>query len=364
MERTISSEKVGAKIVEWYSCLISKSYEQAVLLKDEVKHLISSIDPNDKLTAYYSLVDFKHNILVSRYNKNQCSQKMDPFDEITKIDDMLKYLYYFVSGQYEFTQERYRSAVKMFRKAERLLEYVNDEAEEAEFYQYNGLVYYRLNQYLVASSYIEQAKLIFDRLQYKEPSINCQIVLAGIHQELKNTEKSEKILKEALGQAIDIPIVYAQVLRTLGLNKQVQQNYAEAEIYFKQALEYPEHKDTIFGVKTCYSLANALFQQNKSEEALHHFQMATTGAAYYQNKEYGARCLFMEGLYIKNNFDLIDQAITDLEKEGMDFEVGELAEEAAQFAEKEGKTKLALKYMKVAHEARLYQNTLGVDQFV
>ncbi|WP_341604380.1 hypothetical protein [Shouchella clausii] len=54
----------------------------------------------------------------------------------------------------------------------------------------------------------------------------------------------------------------------------------------------------------------------------------------------------MEGLYIKNNFDLIDQAITDLEKEGMDFEVGELAEEAAQFAEKEGKTKLALKYMK------------------
>ncbi|ALA53414.1 hypothetical protein CAY60_020075 [Shouchella clausii] len=92
--------------------------------------------------------------------------------------------------------------------------------------------------------------------------------------------------------------------------------------------------------------------------------MATTGAAYYQNKEYGARCLFMEGLYIKNNFDLIDQAITDLEKEGMDFEVGELAEEAAQFAEKEGKTKLALKYMKVAHEARLYQNTLGVNQFV
>lgn len=47
---------------------------------------------------------------------------------------------------------------------------------------------------------------------------------------------------------------------------------------------------------------------------------------------------------IENNFDLIDQAITDLEKEG--------------------KTKLALNYMKVAHDARLYQNTLGVDQFV
>lgn len=37
----------------------------------------------------------------------------------------------------------------------------------------------------------------------------------------------------------------------------------------------------------------------------------------------------MESLYIENNFDLIDQANTDLEKEGMDFEVGELAEEAA-----------------------------------
>lgn len=362
MERTISSVQVGAKIVEWYSCLISKSYEQAVLLKDEVKHLISSIDPNDKLTAYYSLVDFKHNILVSRYNKNQCAQKIDPFDEITKIDDMLKYLYYFVSGQYEFTQERYRSAVKMFRKAERLLEYVNDEAEEAEFYQYNGLVYYRLNQYLVASSYIEQAKLIFDRLQYKEPSINCQIVLAGIHQELKNTEKGEKILKEALGQAVDIPIVYAQVLRALGLNKQVQQKYAEAETYFKQALEYPEHKNTIFGAKSRYNLSNTLFNQGKYEEAVFHFQKAKTGATYYKSKEYSARCLFTEGLYIESNMNVVDQAITQLQKEGMEFEVSELAEEAARFAEKEGKTKLALKYMKVANNARLYQNTLGVDQ--
>lgn len=70
----------------------------------------------------------------------------------------------------------------------------------------------------------------------------------------------------------------------------------------------------------------------------------------------------MEGIYIENNFDLIDQAITDLEKERMDFEVGELAEEAAQFAEKEGKTKLALKYMKSASQACLKFNHLGDDQ--
>ncbi|WP_263705842.1 response regulator aspartate phosphatase [Shouchella tritolerans] len=364
MGRTISSESVGAKIAEWYSCLLSKSYEQAILLKEEVKQLLPAMDPSDKFMAFYSLVEFKHQILVSRYDKNECPEKIEPISEKTEIDDLLTYLYYFVNGQYEFTQERYQSAVKLFRKAERLLEYVNDEAEEAEFYQYIGLVYYRLNHYLIASSYMEQANVLFDRLQYHEPAINCQIITACIHQELNNPEKGEAILKQALECAKGIPIVYGQVLRTLGLNKQGQKKFDEAETYFKRALDIPEHKNTIFGAKSRYNLSNVLFNQGKIEEALPHFQIAKAGAAYYKSKEYNARCLFTEGLHIEKNYDLVDEAIAQLQKEGMDFEVSELAEEAAHFAEKEGNTRLALKYMKVAHGARLYQHTLGVDSVV
>ncbi|WP_353626257.1 hypothetical protein [Bacillus sp. JCM 19041] len=40
----------------------------------------------------------------------------------------------------------------------------------------------------------------------------------------------------------------------------------------------------------------------------------------------------------------------------------EIAEETSFFLEKEGESTTALKYMKVAFEAQLLQNSLGVDQ--
>lgn len=362
MESTVQSEAVGAKIVEWYSCVISKSYDQAVLLKEESKRLVSGMAENDKMLAYYSLVEYRHNILAKSYDKNELNADFSHIEEIAEVDNMLKYLYYFVSGQNEYVHERYRSAVKLFEKAGRLLEYVNDDAEEAEFYLYTGVAYYRLNQYLIASSYMEQASVIFDRLGYTEPSLNCQIILAGIYQELHNPEKGERILKDSLVKAHDLPLPKALILRVLGLNKVGVKDYIEAESYFRKALSYDEHRNIAVGAKTAYNLCNALFNQGKMDDASHYFQVAQAGATYYKNKEYIARCTATEGLYIKHDYNLVDKAIDQLESLGMDFETAEVAEEASEFAEKMGNTELALKYMKTAHKARLYQNALGDDQ--
>ncbi|ALA53576.1 aspartate phosphatase [Shouchella clausii] len=358
----MTAEKAGAKIVEWYSCVIAKSHDQAILLKEEVKQLLSEMKDNDKILAYYSLVEFRHDMLINRYNKNELQDDFQNIEHIAKIDNMLKYLYYFVSGQSEYVNERYRSAIKLFNKAQRLLEYVNDEAEEAEFYQYSGLVYYRLNQYLVAASHIEHAKVIFDRLEYTEPSLNCQIVLAGIYQELHNPKKAEDILLDGLEKATDNDVMLGLINRSLGLNKLGIKDYNQAEFYFRQALSFKVHKDAAVGAKTTYNLSNVLFNQGKHEEAMKQFKAAHAGAKYYKNHEYMARCLATEGLHIKKDYSLVDTAIDDLNKLGLDFEVAEVAEEAANFAEKEGNDKLTLKYLKTAYKARLFQNTLGDDQ--
>ncbi len=201
MTYVLRAEEVGVKITEWYSCIVARSYEEAVLMKEEVKQLLPQMENNDKMLAYYSLVDYRHNMLTSGYNKNELDEELPQVEELENLDHTLRYFYYFVSGQHEFMQERYRSAVKLFSQAERLLEHVNDKAEEAEFYQYTGYMYYRLNQYLLASSYMERAKYMYDQLKYVEPALNCQIVLAGIFQELHNARKSEAILLEALKEA-------------------------------------------------------------------------------------------------------------------------------------------------------------------
>ncbi|UTR07126.1 aspartate phosphatase [Alkalihalobacillus sp. LMS6] len=362
MQVKIPSEAVGAKIVEWYSCLVSRSYDQAMLLRDETKTMIRQMEKNDKILAYFSLVDYRHSMLMNSYDKNTLDEELlGEHDEITQIDNMLKYFYYFISGQSEYVHERYRSAVKLFERAGRLLEHVNDEAEEAEFYQYTGYVYYRLNQYLIASSYMEKASVIYQRLQYTEPYLNCQIILAAIYQELHNPDKGEVLLKEALEKARGKGKLSAVIIRVLGLNKLSVKDYLSAELYFKEALTYEEHKDALIGAKTSYNLSNALFNQGKKDEALRYFQIAEAEMTYYQNKEYLARCLATKGLHIKNDYQLVDKAIERLTKLGLDFEIAEVAEDASGYAEKEGNDSLALKYMKVAHRARLYQNAIGED---
>lgn len=362
MNNVLGAEEVGVKITEWYSCIVARSYEEAVLMKEEVNQLLSRMENSDKMLAYYSLVDYRHNMLTSGYNKNELESDLPQVEELETVDHMLRYFYYFVSGQHEFMQERYRSAVKLFSQAERLLEHVNDKAEEAEFYQYTGYMYYRLNQYLLASSYMERAKYMYDQLNYTEPALNCQIVLAGIYQELHNARKSEELLLEALKEADGNPKLIAQIYRSLGLNKLSVKDYIEAESYLRLALEVEEHRSIALGAKTLYNMSNTLFRLGKQEEAEIKFKMARASADYYGMKEYQARCKATEGLYLKNDYSLVDEAVNELSTLGLDFELAEVAEEVADYTEKEGNLALALKYLRIAHKARLYQSTIGDDQ--
>lgn len=196
----IPAEEVGAKIVEWYSCIMSSSYEEAKLLKNEVELMLGNMENNDKMLAYYSLVEYRHNNMLDGNNRSVNLKDQYKFVE-TEVDHYLKYLYYFVSGQYEYNKQRYRTAIKLFRKAERLLEYVNDETEELEFFMYIGFIYYRINQYLFATSYLEQAENGFRRINYIRKSLNCKQVLGAIYSELREYDKAEQILKEALDKS-------------------------------------------------------------------------------------------------------------------------------------------------------------------
>ncbi|WP_186370783.1 RapH N-terminal domain-containing protein [Shouchella miscanthi] len=57
IHKKIPSSKVGAKIVEWYSCILSSSYTEATLLKHEVEQMLKTMEEDDKILAYFSLVE-------------------------------------------------------------------------------------------------------------------------------------------------------------------------------------------------------------------------------------------------------------------------------------------------------------------
>lgn len=365
MSTVVPAEKAGAKIVDWYSCIIARSIDQAILLKEQASALVKNMEPNDKILAYYSLVEFRHEMLLRQnagMEEEERFAKIEPILENT-VDHLLKYLYYFISGQNEYINERYKSAIKLFRKAERLLEYVDDDAEEAEFYYYAGAVCYRLNQYPFATSYVEQAKTIFDSLGYVDKGLNCQIIIAATNSEVGKYEKADEILKNALQQAEMHLETKALILRTLGLNAIRKREWEEAEHYFKSALAIKEHRQSPVSMKSQYNLANVLFRLQRDLEAREFLKKAEVGILYYRNTEYSARSLVTKGLYIENgNLALVNKGIDLLREHSLEFEIAEVAEETSAYLEKAGKSQEALKYMKVAYEAKLNQNALGVDQ--
>ncbi|WP_078391267.1 RapH N-terminal domain-containing protein [Shouchella patagoniensis] len=230
MNSTLSSEEVGAKIVEWYSCIMASSYEEATIIKDEVKQMINNMEKSDKILAYYSLVEYRHENMFHGNNRNSTLVAPSQFIE-SGSDHYLKFLYYCVSGQNEFNKERYRSAVKMFRKAERLLEYVKDDVEEAEFFMYTGFAFYRINQYLFSMSYLEQAETIFNRLNYDKKVLNCKQVLGAIYSELRQFSNAEIYLKEVVDEST-YPLISGLALRALGLSKFAQSDYVTAVDYY------------------------------------------------------------------------------------------------------------------------------------
>ncbi|WP_078390746.1 hypothetical protein [Shouchella patagoniensis] len=74
------------------------------------------------------------------------------------------------------------------------------------------------------------------------------------------------------------------------------------------------------------------------------------GLTFYNDKEFTARCKYIEGLFVHNDWKMVDDAMTELSNYGMYFEVCELAEEMVLICGNSGDNKSANKYYKIAYQ--------------
>lgn len=109
-------------------------------------------------------------------------------------------------------------------------------------------------------------------------------------------------------------------------------------------------------------LANAYFRNDDFKAGELKLQQAESEASFYNSEEYQARCLANRGLYVNDDLTYVDQAISMLQKRSLDFEVAEVAKEAADVLRKKGEWEKALNYLTIAFDARLNQNSMGVEQ--
>lgn len=260
MANQLAPEQVGGKIVEWHSCIISKDIELAKEAKKEAIIAINRMKENDKMLAYYQLISFKHDLLLSYQNgENAEVPSLNP-TEIDR-DDYLNYMYYYVSGQKEYFEQRYKSAIRTYKIAERLLDRVNDKTEKADFYYELGMSYYKIDQYTFAISYIEQALEIFEKnSMYIKNEIACKLALAIITSELMQFELAQSLYAELLELTKPHPYENALTYHNLGLHYISKDDLINASKSFNHALSISEFNGSITSLKTTYYMYNLQMQ--------------------------------------------------------------------------------------------------------
>lgn len=359
MAHQLAPEKVGEKIVEWHSCIISKDIELAKNAREQTIIAIEQMKPDDKMLAYYQLISLRHDLLNSRLEKSiPQTSELNEFE--LKTEDYLYFMYYYVSGQNEFVNGRYKSAIRTYKIAERLIEKVNDPAEKAEFYQKLGISYYRIDQYTFASSYMEQALEFFEKNSlYKENEIICKMVLAAIDSELSRFEAADYIFDNLLELSKPYPFRRGLILYNMGMNRLSQYKLKEALSYIEQALLIPEHAQAINGVKSRFYVLNIKLRLGLTTSNLSKIE---TEIKELNLDEFFARSLVTRGLYLENDLKLVESGIKKLEAKDLYFECSGVCEEVAHHFECKGDYRTALFYSKLAIAKKKHQTTMGDEK--
>ncbi|MDQ0205392.1 response regulator aspartate phosphatase [Alkalicoccobacillus murimartini] len=358
MRTAISAAEVGAKCADWYSLMIARDIEKSIAIKQEISMLLSNMEQSDKVLAYYSLLEFRHQLLLE---ENQSHGNGPAIMTMSQSDPFLEFLFYFMNGQHEFYKNRFKAAIRLYVKAENLLEHVTDNYERAEFYQRIAEGYYHINQYTFAVSYLELALNIFKMDEsYQEKVLYAELVLAAIDTEINRFTEAEARYQRIRKESIDRPFAHSLIVRGIGLNRLRQNLQEEAKEYMELALSIPDHASSVVGLKTKADLSFIKLRLGETG-AIDLLAEAEQLACERGNIEYQARCLICRHLHVDFDQTKVDRGIQMLQEEELYFDAAEVCEEISRFYEKEGKYNLALNYMKIARDMNVLQFTLGSD---
>ncbi|PFI76988.1 aspartate phosphatase [Bacillus cereus] len=205
----LNNEKVTRLLNEWYKVILSKQITKATRMKEEVDEKISVLmveqnrDLQDQnLLLYYSLLDYSYKVLI---NKSYVTRSdFDAVEKLTTktIDEYLRYYYHFYKAVHNTMIANYMEAMEQFEEAERLLEYISNDIEKAEFNYKLGELYYHLQQPLLTIKHVMKAKDIYKKHEdYVINQIECDTILGLASVTLSQFEQGEELFVKCLDMA-------------------------------------------------------------------------------------------------------------------------------------------------------------------
>ncbi|MCO4851217.1 response regulator aspartate phosphatase RapA [Bacillus vallismortis] len=368
MKQTIPSSYVGLKINEWYTHIRQFHVAEAERVKLEVEREIEDMEEDQDLLLYYSLMDFRHRVMLDYIKPLGEDTSHLEFSELLediegnqyKLTGLLDYYFNFFRGMFEFKQKMFVSAMMYYKRAEKNLALVSDDIEKAEFAFKMAEIFYNLKQTYVSMSYAVQALETYQMYEtYTVRRIQCEFVIAGNYDDMQYPERALPHLELALDLAKKEgnPRLISSALYNLGNCFEKMGELQKAAEYFEKSVSICKSEKFDNLPHSIYSLTQVLYKQKNDAEAQNKYREGLEIARQYSDELFVELFQFLHALYGKNmNTESVSHTFQFLEEHMLYPYIEELAHDAAQFYIENGQPEKALSfYEKMVHAQKQIQ---------
>lgn len=349
MEKVLSSH-VGLKINEWYYHIQRFNVPDAEAYKEEIKSMLDHMEENQDLLLYFSLMEFRHKLMLDYLNPLENGKERANFKELAmkikrdqeKLTGLLEYYFNFFYGMYEFENYEYLNAITFYKRAEKKLSLVSDDIERAEFNYKMAEIYYHMKQTHMSMHHIAQAIQCYrEKDTYTVREIQCSFVIGLNYIDMGCPEKAIPHFQHALEKAADNSTkrLKGSALYNLGLSYFHNNNLSMAIKYFNESIhsfkeQGYEHLNKI--LDPLVMLTKSYFKDNQSDLGLYALNYGIELADKLKDDIFINTFIMLKSLYIDNNVNRITESMAYLESKSFFANLEDLAKDAAKHYNKAG----------------------------
>ncbi|WP_302182905.1 Rap family tetratricopeptide repeat protein [Bacillus nakamurai] len=337
---------VTRKLNDWYTAIRNNLDKEATLLKKEVEKFIGHVDKNSDVFFYHQLLEFRHELMLS-YLKSKNEEDLKNAYEALKehqghLKGMLDYYFFFFTGMYEFRRKELVAAISAYRRAEKSLEFVDDEIEHAEFYYKLAEIYYYMKQTYFSLDYVKRAIRIYNKYDnYIDRVLRCQYVVAGNLIDSLDYKGALERFKETLkiARKTGRQLLIATSKLNVGICYNLMGKYEKAYKFLVEANEFFKKENHACVEKTLFNLAHVQAKRGEKESAKFYYEKGYTVAVQRKNSEYIVKLDLLRALYLEEGcYNLIDESFSFFRERKMYGDIEEFGFEVAEVFQKKGDT--------------------------
>ncbi|MEH7799936.1 Rap family tetratricopeptide repeat protein [Bacillus pumilus] len=342
MEKVLSSH-VGLKINEWYYHIQRFNVPDAEAYKEEIKSLLGNMEENQDLLLYYSLMEFRHKLMLDYLNPLENGKERANFRDLAmkikkdqeKLTGLLDYYFNFFYGMYEFENYEYLNAITFYKRAEKKLSLVSDDIERAEFNYKMAEIYYHMKQNHMSMHHIAQAIECYrEKDTYTVRQIQCSFVIGLNYIDMGCPEKAKPHFEHALEKATDSDTkrLEGSALYNLGLSYFHNDEIAAAIKYLNDSINAfkergYEHFNRILDPLSM--LVRSYFQSHENDLGIYALNQGIELAEKLNDDVMLKVFTFYKALYVKKDYDKVLSDTEYLTERGMYAILEELSKDAA-----------------------------------